>query len=132
MHRISKRQPAWIANLTVLLLAAFSSALAEMPAQTQSGRLLWQMQQGYTTATLLNTEVDLQISGLLARVSVRQEFHNDGPDWVEGLYVFPLPDGAAVDVLSLSTYSAVALGPTSATKLRVPGSLERIKGKLQP
>ena len=63
MHRISKRQPAWIANLTVLLLAAFSSALAETPAETpaetQSGRLLWQMQQGYTTATLLNTEVDL-------------------------------------------------------------------------
>ena len=105
MHRISKRQPAWIANLTVLLLAAFSSALAETPAETpaepQSGRLLWQMQQGYTTATLLNTEVDLQISGLLARVSVRQEFHNDGPDWVEGIYVFPLPDGAAVDRMRL-------------------------------
>ena len=101
MHRISNRQSAWIANLTVLLLAAFSSALAEMPAQTQSGSLLWQMQQGYTTATLLNTEVDLQISGLLARVSVRQEFHNDGPDWVEGVYVFPLPDGAAVDRMRL-------------------------------
>ena len=101
MHRISNRQSAWIANLTVLLLAAFSSALAEMPAQAQSGSLLWQMQQGYTTATLLNTEVDLQISGLLARVSVRQEFHNDGPDWVEGIYVFPLPDGAAVDRMRL-------------------------------
>ena len=101
MHRISKRQSAWIANLTVLLLAAFSSVLAEMPAQAQSGSLLWQMQQGYTTATLLNTEVDLQISGLLARVSVSQEFHNDGPDWVEGIYVFPLPDGAAVDRMRL-------------------------------
>ena len=101
MHRISKRQSAWIANLTVLLLAAFSSALAETPAQAQSGSLLWQMQQGYTTATLLNTEVDLQISGLLARVSVRQEFHNDGPDWVEGIYVFPLPDSAAVDRMRL-------------------------------
>ncbi len=105
MHRISKRQPAWIANLTLLLLAAFSSVLAESPAETpaeaQSGRLLWRMQQGYATATLLNTEVDLQISGLLARVSVRQEFHNEGPDWVEGLYVFPLPDGAAVDRMRL-------------------------------
>ena len=101
MHRISKRQSAWIANLTALLLAAFSSALAEMPAQAQSGSLLWQMQQGYATATLLNTEVDLRVSGLLARVSVRQEFHNDGPDWVEGIYVFPLPDGAAVDRMRL-------------------------------
>ncbi|MGB5510900.1 MAG: marine proteobacterial sortase target protein, partial [Woeseiaceae bacterium] len=95
------RQSAWIANLTVLLLAAFSSTQAETPAQAQSGSLLWQMQQGYTTATLLNTEVDLQISGLLARVAVRQEFHNDGPDWVEGIYVFPLPDSAAVDRMRL-------------------------------
>jgi len=101
MHRIKTRRREWTATLTVLLLAAFSAALAEMPTEAQSGSLLWRMQGGYTTATLLNTEVDLKISGLLARVSVRQEFHNEGQDWVEGIYVFPLPDGAAVDRMRL-------------------------------
>jgi Ca-activated chloride channel family protein len=59
------------------------------------------MEQGYTTATLMNTDVDMKISGLIARVSVRQEFRNEGSEWVEGIYVFPLPDGAAVDRMRL-------------------------------
>jgi Ca-activated chloride channel family protein len=101
MHRIKTRCREWTATVAMLLLAAFSGALAEMPTEARSGTLLWQMQQGYTTATLLNTEVNLQISGLLARVSVRQEFHNEGQDWVEGVYVFPLPDNAAVDHMRL-------------------------------
>ncbi|NQV87584.1 MAG: marine proteobacterial sortase target protein, partial [Woeseiaceae bacterium] len=41
------------------------------------------------------------ISGLVARVSVRQEFRNTSADWVEGIYVFPLPDTAAVDRMRL-------------------------------
>ena len=101
MHRIKNRRPRWIATVTLLLLAAVSAAFAETPTEAQAGSLLWQMQEGYTTATLLNTEVDLKISGLLARVSVRQEFHNDGTEWVEGIYVFPLPDSAAVDRMRL-------------------------------
>ena len=35
------------------------------------------------------------------RVAVRQEFRNDGSEWVEGIYVFPLPDDAAVDRMKL-------------------------------
>ena len=71
------------------------------PAQMQSGSLLLRMRAGYVTATRLNTDVTLRISGLVARVAVRQEFRNDGSEWVEGLYVFPLPDSAAVDRLRM-------------------------------
>ena len=101
MHRIKIRRRKWTATVALLLLATLPAAFAETPAEARSGTLLWQMQQGYMTATLLNTEVDLQISGLLARVSVRQEFHNEGQNWVEGIYVFPLPDKAAVDHMRL-------------------------------
>jgi Ca-activated chloride channel family protein len=59
------------------------------------------MEQGYTTATLMDTVVDMKISGLVGRVSVRQEFRNEGSDWVEGIYVFPLPENAAVDRMRL-------------------------------
>ena len=78
-------------------------ALAEdwRPADVQSGTLLLKMQAGLVTATRTNTDVTMNISGLVARVSVRQEFRNEGAEWVEGIYVFPLPDKAAVDRMRL-------------------------------
>ncbi|MDX1516246.1 MAG: marine proteobacterial sortase target protein, partial [Woeseiaceae bacterium] len=71
------------------------------PEQLQSGSLLLRMRSGYRVATLLNTDVDMSISGLVARVTVRQSFENTGAEWAEGIYVFPLPDKAAVDHMRL-------------------------------
>jgi Ca-activated chloride channel family protein len=67
----------------------------------QTGSLLMRMSDGYITATLLNTDVNITVNGLVARVSVMQEFENDGQEWVEGVYVFPLPGKAAVDHMRL-------------------------------
>jgi len=67
----------------------------------QTGSLLMRMSDGYVTATLLNTDVNITVNGLVARVSVMQEFENDGQEWVEGVYVFPLPGKAAVDHMRL-------------------------------
>jgi Ca-activated chloride channel family protein len=67
----------------------------------QAGSLLLKMQEGYVTATLMNTDVLMNVNGLVARVAVRQEFRNEGKEWVEGVYVFPLPDKAAVDRMRL-------------------------------
>ena len=79
------------------------AGLAEetQPANVQSGTLLLRMQAGIVAATRTNTDVTMDISGLVARVSVRQEFRNAGGEWVEGIYVFPLPDAAAVDRMRL-------------------------------
>ena len=58
--------------------------------------------QGYVTATLLNTDVKINVNGLVARVSVMQEFKNEGDEWVEGIYVFPASGHeAAVDHMRL-------------------------------
>jgi len=93
----------WVLVLFVVLLSGPGAANAEAPGphEMQSGSLLLKMQSGYSTATLLNTDVDMRISGLIARVSVRQEFRNTSTEWVEGVYVFPLPDKAAVDRMRL-------------------------------
>ena len=92
----------WVALLAAVLYYAPAEASDDVrPSDMQSGSLLLRMQAGYETATLLNTDVDMQISGLVARVSVRQEFRNTSSDWVEGIYVFPLPDKAAVDRMRL-------------------------------
>src|SRR5690606_34012765 len=65
------------------------------------GSLLLQMEAGYTIATRINTAIQIRVSGPVARTVVSQEFRNDGAKWVEGIYVFPLPDTAAVDRLRL-------------------------------
>ena len=93
----------WMLALLLVLQAvpAPASTNETTPAQALAGNLLWRMEQGYATATALNTDVRMDISGLVARVKVRQEFRNEGGDWVEGIYVFPLPDKAAVDRMRL-------------------------------
>ena len=101
------RTPVWTISLTIMLTALFlakhSVAQEENPgpADVQAGSLLMRMSEGYVTATLLNTDVNVVVNGLVARVSVMQEFENSGQEWVEGVYVFPLPDSAAVDHMRL-------------------------------
>ncbi len=54
---------------------------------------------GCTVAPVLKTDIDISVSGTIARTRVTQRFHNPSDEWVEGTYVFPLPEGAAVDHL---------------------------------
>ena len=54
-------------------------------------------------APLLGTEVDIQISGPMARVVVKQDFINPSDTWLEARYVFPLPENAAVNHMVVTT-----------------------------
>ena len=92
-------QPAIVLLLSVNVGEAYADEIS--PYDAQSGSLLLRMADGYRVSTLLNTDVDMTISGLVARVTVRQEFRNEGEEWAEGVYVFPLPDKAAVDRMRL-------------------------------
>jgi Ca-activated chloride channel family protein len=85
----------------LLLRPAGAQEEGPTPNDMQAGSLLMRMSQGYVTATLLNTDVNVVVNGMVARVSVMQEFENSGQEWVEGVYVFPLPDAAAVDRMRL-------------------------------
>ena len=61
-------------------------------------------------APMLNTDVDLQVTGMIVRAKVIQQFQNPGADWVEGSYLFPLPENAAVDHLRLRVGERVIEG----------------------
>ena len=52
-------------------------------------------------APLLATDIRITVTGNIARTRVRQLFVNPGRDWAEGVYVFPLPEDAAVDSMRL-------------------------------
>jgi Ca-activated chloride channel family protein len=102
--RTAKSRDKWAGALLFLILSHPISAqqippLATdiTPGQKQTDGLLLRMKSGYVVATQVNTEIEAQVSRLVARVSVRQVFRNGGQEWVEGVYVFPLPDDVAVD-----------------------------------
>lgn len=52
-------------------------------------------------APLLQTDVDMQVSGMVVRATLSQRFVNTTDQWLEGVYIFPLPDSAAVDHLRM-------------------------------
>jgi Ca-activated chloride channel family protein len=77
---------------------------AEWRPQDATQGSLWlrdEQDNRYQPAPTLDTRVDMDITGMLARVQVRQTFHNPGNRWAEGIYVFPLPEQAAVDHLRM-------------------------------
>lgn len=53
-------------------------------------------------APVLGTTVEVRVTGIVMRAKVTQIFRNPGQDWVTGVYLFPLPDGAVVDTLRLA------------------------------
>jgi Ca-activated chloride channel family protein len=75
-----------------------------------AGGLLLKRQDGLRAAPTLSTDVGIQVTGLISRTRVAQKFHNPTSDWVEGVYVFPLPEGAAVDSLKMKIGERVIEG----------------------
>jgi len=70
-----------------------------------TGGSVWLQADGASPveALLLETEVDIDVTGMIARARIRQSFQNTRDIWAEGVYVFPLPENAAVDHFSLQT-----------------------------
>ena len=103
---------ATILSLFCVTSPSTASVLGEKiePEELQAGGLLFRMEDGYRQAPTLATDVEIDISGLIARTQVTQRFHNPTEDWVEGIYVFPLPEDAAVDSLRLKIGDRVIEG----------------------
>lgn len=69
----------------------------------QRGQLLFHSTRPgeYAPAPLVATEVEIDVSGIVARTMVKQYFVNPTGDWLEGRYVFPLPENSAVSRMKL-------------------------------
>jgi len=94
----------WLTGIGWLLLATLKSQVAwgdEFPTDLGAGMLLMQSATGFDPAAPLATDVRISIAGVVARVTVAQQFRNTGDTTVEAVYAFPLPDDAAVDRLSM-------------------------------
>lgn len=99
---VYRRPPSrWWRALALLMLSVVLTgvgvARAEMPDDAGAGQLLLQ-REGQTQAALhLESSADVTIKGMLAKVVLQQTFQNTGDQWAEAVYVFPLPETAAVN-----------------------------------
>src|SRR5438045_5950780 len=59
---------------------------------------------------LKHTDVTADISGYVARVTVKQEFTNPSAAAVEAIYTFPLPNDAAVDDMTMTIGTRIVKG----------------------
>ena len=72
------------------------------PGDMNTGALLLQAEDGsFVEAPRLATDVIMTVNGTVARVTVTQRFENTSDRWLEGIYVFPLPEQSAVDALHM-------------------------------
>ncbi|MGO4128830.1 marine proteobacterial sortase target protein [Inquilinus sp. YAF38] len=86
------------------------------PGEMQSGALLFRANEKgrYVEAPRLGTDVDLTVSGPTARARVTQVFQNPTDQWVEAVYVYPLPEDGAVDTLKMVVGDRVITGDIAA------------------
>ncbi len=119
-------EPAAVAvNLMLLIVCAIAAifvagpraraAGATLPAQVtpgeaRAGTLLLRQGDRYVEAPRLGTDIDLTVSGPTARARVTQMFNNPTAGWVEAVYVYPLPEGGAVDTLKMIVGDRIIVG----------------------
>lgn len=100
------------AGAAILCLAAAAPARAGEAPRLDAGAALFVRDAtgGFRPAPVVSTEVGLRVTGVLLRGRVVQRFVNPTDRWLEGVYVFPLPAGAAVDHLDLRVGERVLEG----------------------
>jgi Ca-activated chloride channel family protein len=109
---------AWLGLFTAIAVFAasvffWSEAHADSPAsesgalvrlsEVNEGALLLKTVEGglYVPAPLVATDIRLEIAGPIIRAIITQRFENPSDAWVEGIYVFPMPEDSGVDRLRM-------------------------------
>lgn len=69
--------------------------------EVEAGELLWKSDQGLVPLPVERTTVELDVTGVMVYGRVTQRFANPSGEAIEALYVFPLPEGAAVQHMEM-------------------------------
>lgn len=92
MQELKRSKWLWCCSLLLscfFVSYAAASEQAELQLDSLNGKPL-------TSGLLLDTQVDMQVQGLLNKVKITQVFKNTHKQVVNAKYVFPLPDESAV------------------------------------
>lgn len=114
-----------IASLVFVMVVMFFSSVAFAYPQTPTtnpaevgltdvhqGSLLFRTDKRgvFHIAPTVDTDVEMKVSGMVVRSKVVQTFKNPDDFWVEGVYVFPLPENAAVDHMRMKIGERIVEG----------------------
>jgi Ca-activated chloride channel family protein len=102
------------AALLLLLIIRVETAQAASPAGEFFG-LEFQAKElqgagGMQRTVALDTDIQVEVTGLTARIEVTQVFQNTGQGWAEALYRYPLPLGSAVDRMQVQVGDRILEG----------------------
>ena len=100
-HRMQGWRDHTLLTLGAVLLALFVMRAETAVADEQAWGLQLNSDSGVYTELAIDTGIQIDITGLVARVEITQQFTNRGNVWAEGIYRFPLPQGAAVDRMTV-------------------------------
>jgi Ca-activated chloride channel family protein len=97
---------------TPVAVAATGDHAATTDDGPASGTLMLHGLQATDTvpAVRLGTDMDVTVSGSIARVRVTQAFRNTSNTWMEATYLYPLPQDGAVDGLRMVVGQRVIVG----------------------
>jgi len=106
---------AWLALATLVLLASMMMSMyvtaSDNTYQVQSGQLTLRDGEGTSQAALhLSSAVDVVINAMVAHAHLTQSFTNHSQQWQEGVYVFPLPENAAVNAMQMRVGERIIIG----------------------
>ena len=116
--KISPRLRRWLEGislwLAVLLFLFVHPVYAEASETGREGagefHFVDDAGQRLGSATLLNTDYNVTVSGLIADTRLRQSFRNTSQQWREGVFVFPLPENANVYGMTMTAGERVIVG----------------------
>jgi Ca-activated chloride channel family protein len=82
------------------------------PSASTSGEFLYRAdpEAPFDVAPTVETRVRFDVTGVIARATVVQRFRNPLNRWIEGVYVFPLPEASAVDHMRMRAGERVIEG----------------------
>ncbi|MCB1755180.1 MAG: marine proteobacterial sortase target protein [Gammaproteobacteria bacterium] len=94
-------------KLTFLAILVLSGGTARAAGDSpdyegvRSGTLFLSGEQASYDAVVLHSNVRMHIAGVVADVQMSQDFKNVSDEWVEGIYVFPLPENASIRAMTI-------------------------------
>ncbi len=101
----------WLAVLLFLFVhPVYAEASENGPEGTGEFHFIDNAGQRQGSATLLNTDYKVTVSGLIADTRLRQSFRNTSQQWREGVFVFPLPENASVYGMTMTAGERVIVG----------------------
>ncbi|OZG72844.1 marine proteobacterial sortase target protein [Hahella sp. CCB-MM4] len=87
----------WLGLLVISICNTAHSAQIDYD-RVKSGELYFldQENRSFTPSVAMYSDYDTEVTGLISQTRLEQQFHNSSTEWREAVYVFPLPDDAAV------------------------------------